>query len=69
MSSIGPSHTAAIERGSPMATKGGSSNSRAVIPAFGDDFRADARRIAERNRERRMGGACHQPPALTSSAD
>ena len=31
----------------------------AIVPAFGDDFRADSGGIAERNRERGRVGACH----------
>ena len=35
-----------------MATNGGKSNADAIVPAFGDDFRADPGGIAERDRKR-----------------
>ena len=39
---------------------------RPVIPAFGDDLRADPRGIAEGYRKRWERRACHQPRLLTN---
>ena len=44
-------------RRSPTAKKGGSASSCAPLPALGDDFGADPRRIAQRDGERALSGA------------
>ena len=52
---IGPSHTAASERGSPTAKNGGRLNAVAMVPAFGDDLGPDPGGIAERDGQWAMG--------------
>ena len=64
-SSIGPSHTAAIERGSPIATNGGRPNAARLSQHLAIDFGADPGGVAERDRNRR--GRCRRIAAVLAA--